>query len=490
MHIILYERCTVTRKKIDHPKVFISYAWGDEEYQNLVLSFATQLMGDGVSVVFDKWDLTEGNDTNAFMEKCVNDPSITNVLMLLDPLYAVKANEHSGGVGTETQIISSQVYSRVEQDRFIPVVMKRGIDGSICKPTYLQGRLHFDLSLPEKYDEEYQRLVKRLYGEEVYPKPELGAKPAWVERAITVSAKTVVTYDVLKNPQPDTMKRAAFIAFLREISNDIIAINYHIKSGTTNPIEYISQYDDTAAIRARFLQLLRNSGYVQHNHHLIGDFLEETANGVSHSSGCSDIARTRLHELFLYVIAFFLKNKDYPAIGYLLGRTYFSDHHYSDHGVGNFKMLYSGIDHEGLDLAIQKRDNKRYYTGTGEHWIETLATEFCSKEQFILADLVCFNYSIYGIGSFNNEIWFPITYIYDNEYNSALKSFSKKLISLEYAQDVLPLFGFTTIEELKTKMKSVEDNPSLRREIRYSEAFENAPIISYFIKSVDVGSRR
>ena len=52
----------------------------------------SQLRSDGIDTVFDKWDLTEGNDTNAFMEQCANDPCITNVLMLLDPIYAKKAD--------------------------------------------------------------------------------------------------------------------------------------------------------------------------------------------------------------------------------------------------------------------------------------------------------------------------------------------------------------------------------------------------------------
>ena len=186
------------KKKIENPKVFISYAWGSDEYQSKILSFVSQLRGDGIDTVFDKWDLTEGNDTYAFMEQCVNDSCITNVLMLLDPIYAKKADDHSGGVGTETQIISAKVYQEVTQDKFIPVIMERDENGNVCKPTYLQGRLHFDLSIVDRYDNEYQRLIKKLYGVEVYVKPELGQKPSWVDKPITVSSKSIVVYDTLK----------------------------------------------------------------------------------------------------------------------------------------------------------------------------------------------------------------------------------------------------------------------------------------------------
>ena len=80
------------KPSIENPKVFISYAWSNEEYQNKVLSFATALMNDGVDVLFDKWSLKEGNDTYAFMEKSVVDEKVTNVLILLDPVYEEKAN--------------------------------------------------------------------------------------------------------------------------------------------------------------------------------------------------------------------------------------------------------------------------------------------------------------------------------------------------------------------------------------------------------------
>lgn len=48
-----------------------------------------------------------------FYGKSVTDQSITNVLMLLDPIYTEKADGRRGGVGIETQIISSEVYGRL-----------------------------------------------------------------------------------------------------------------------------------------------------------------------------------------------------------------------------------------------------------------------------------------------------------------------------------------------------------------------------------------
>ena len=107
------------KSTIEHPKVFISYAWGSEDYRLKVRSFATDLMENGIDVLLDQWSLKEGNDTYAFMEQSVTDQTITNVLILLDPIYEKKANGRNGGVGTETQIISPEIYNKVKQEKWV-----------------------------------------------------------------------------------------------------------------------------------------------------------------------------------------------------------------------------------------------------------------------------------------------------------------------------------------------------------------------------------
>ena len=60
------------------PKIFISYSWSKDALA-LVLDLANRLVSHGVDVVLDKWELKEGQDKYAFMERCVNDPDITKV---------------------------------------------------------------------------------------------------------------------------------------------------------------------------------------------------------------------------------------------------------------------------------------------------------------------------------------------------------------------------------------------------------------------------
>ena len=94
------------------PKIFISYSWSSDA---LVLELANRLVSHGVDVVLDKWDLKEGNDKYEFMERCVNDSSITKVLIICDKAYAQKANDRTGGVGDETVMQDKKSSSQLLQ---------------------------------------------------------------------------------------------------------------------------------------------------------------------------------------------------------------------------------------------------------------------------------------------------------------------------------------------------------------------------------------
>lgn len=171
---------------VSTPKVFISYSRSSNEFVDRVVKLAEHLVADGILVVLDQWDLREGQDKHQFMEKAVNDPEITRVLILCDPLYASKANSRDAGVGTETLIISPEVYRQANQEKFIPVILERDAEGRVVVPTYLDGRIYIDLSDPSKEDQEYQRLVRNFYGRPEMQRPPLGQRPAYLDETATV----------------------------------------------------------------------------------------------------------------------------------------------------------------------------------------------------------------------------------------------------------------------------------------------------------------
>lgn len=162
------------------PRAFISYSWSSPGHQARIRQWAEQMVSDGIDVVLDVWDLNEGNDKYAFMEKMVTDESVTHVLVFSDSEYAAKADARKAGVGTESQIISKEVYSKVQQSKFIPVVCEFDAKGEPCLPTFFKSRIWIDFSSSEAANENWEQLIRVLYGKPAHEKPTLGKTPAYI----------------------------------------------------------------------------------------------------------------------------------------------------------------------------------------------------------------------------------------------------------------------------------------------------------------------
>ncbi len=181
------------------PKVFISYSWTNQAHQELVKEWADRLLADGVDVVFDMYDLKEGDDKYAFMERMVTDSDVTHVLLICDKGYAAKADGRKKGVGTESQIVSQKIYKKVEQSKFIPIVCQFSEDREPCVPTFLQSRIWIDFSSLEMVNQNWERLIRLLFGKPLHEKPKLGKPPACITHdAATPSSPAQAKYRSLR----------------------------------------------------------------------------------------------------------------------------------------------------------------------------------------------------------------------------------------------------------------------------------------------------
>lgn len=143
-----------------HPKVFISYSWSSKDR---AVDLADRLLANGVDVVIDVYDLKEGMNRYAFMQRIVDDPSIEKVLILCDRSYKEKSNSFKGGVGDETTIISPEVYDQVDQQKFIPLVLEKDENAEPYLPTMLKSQIYINFSDPITEQESFDRLVRNLW---------------------------------------------------------------------------------------------------------------------------------------------------------------------------------------------------------------------------------------------------------------------------------------------------------------------------------------
>lgn len=150
---------------LEKKNVFVSYCHKDvaEEW---IEELATVLGNYGINCIVDIYDLQLGQDINYFMEQIKR---VDKVLILLGKEYKERANNRKSGVGTETQIISNDVYNDVGQTKFIPIVINKDEKGEAYLPYYLEKRLYADLTNSSSFEEQINEIVRQIHG---YPKRE------------------------------------------------------------------------------------------------------------------------------------------------------------------------------------------------------------------------------------------------------------------------------------------------------------------------------
>lgn len=185
--------------EIKTPKAFISYSWTSPGHQAGVLEWAQRLTADGVEVLLDLYDLKEGQDKFAYMERMVADPTVTHVLVFSDKTYAAKADAKKAGVGTESQIMSKKIYESVEQTKFIPIACELDEKGDPCLPVFMSSRIWIDFSTPEAVNDNWEQLIRLLFDKPLHVKPKLGKPPVYIlESAASPASPALGKFNTFK----------------------------------------------------------------------------------------------------------------------------------------------------------------------------------------------------------------------------------------------------------------------------------------------------
>jgi hypothetical protein len=239
-----------------HPAAFISYSWSSPEHEDFVVSLATRLRENGIDVRLDKWDLKEGQDKYAFMESMVTDSAISKVLVICDAKYMAKADGRVGGVGTESQIISAEIYGKVKQDKFLPIVVEYDDAANPCLPTFMASRIYIDLSNDDVFGDGFDQLLRAIYDKPRYKRPGLGSPPEF-EEGETEGAVPVREFNAMRRAIEDGKQSAEGLeaqytkAMLAEVSKLLEA-----KSSPTYDDEIVSSINRSRPCRDQFDQYI------------------------------------------------------------------------------------------------------------------------------------------------------------------------------------------------------------------------------------------
>jgi len=475
------------------PKVFISYSWTNPEHEDWVINLAQRLTSDGVDVSIDKWELKEGQDKYNFMEKMVKASEISKVLIILDKKYAEKADERTGGVGTETQIISPNIYSDVSQDKFIPIISEKDENGKAYVPTYLEGRIYIDLSVQITYEENYENLLRNIFKRPAYSKPAIGKAPSYLFVETPNNHKTSsmlkgFEYQVTKNPKRINSLTKDFLEeFLLNLKD--YSITYTSRDELTFGKEICDNIDLYTPLRDNFIEFMdkvtKNDSEPELDIDIVVKFLENLPSlnypqDEKSSWGKYDYDNFKFiaHELFLYLIAVGLKNENYNFIEELLYSSYFfKDKFNSSREPQTFEVLYFYL--ESIKSYYFKTYSKNYTSPMADLIIKRIPSSL-KLDDLVDADLLC-----YYISTLVNPYWFPTTYIYKKEERYEL---FYKLISLRHFNKVKVLFHVSSPQELKEKLLEIKLKDENSPRMSYPNLFKSVIPISKLIDIEKIGT--
>jgi hypothetical protein len=458
------------------PKVFISYSWGNADR---VIELATRLMeSDGIEVVLDKWELKEGQDKYAFMERSVTDPSIDKVLMICDKAYAEKANNREGGVGDETMVISSEVYAKATETKYIPIIFERDENGEEYTPAYLKSRIYIDLCADnEQYEQEYEKLLRNLYNKPENRKPALGKMPEWLNdetvdfSGIRSLLKQVQAYDGKKKNKIEFIVRKFSVEFTRTL------LSFTPVRDKDFDEKLLIQIDATKPLRDLYFDYVEaliisdlDVGAV------IGDYFEQIYNGTYIIEGRNsyndiefDFPKFLIWEMFIGTTAILLHYEKYREIHALLNRTYFLVENPigRDMQPNTFTQFRPPLRY--IEEYIKPKSGKpNLHTLAGDIVVKREKQPIITPQSLVNADIVLYQLSriYYDANDMYYQVWFPKLYIYGVDTFSYKQSLWSKMVSQRHCEKLFPLFGVTELSQLKKKV----ENSKHEKEMHYPGA--------------------
>lgn len=430
--------------------------------KNWTLDFAERLTRDGIHVIIDEWDAKEGQDKFHFMEKMVNDTEIQNVLIICNKDYTEKANMKKGGVGIESQIVSSEIYNNVGQDKFIPIVRETYDNGKACLPTFVNSRFYIDLSNTEQFEENYEQLIRRIFGKPKYKRPPIGEAPAYISEDEPTFLQTAHKYRPLKesliNGKSNSMGLLSdyFDLFDKTLKDFLIPRDVNPNNP---PIDetIITKFEQLKALRDEYIETM--IAYVKYSvidPEWLFKILESAYNAVN--SKINDFyydynnhLQLFLNEMFLYLITILLKHEKYEIVAFLLKNNYGVEQDYPGIEFKPFNNLFNNYNRY-LDEHRNGRLKLNRVSVSADLIKERATNHIITFEDIIETDLLLHYCGLL----MHKTFWFPRLSIYNSR--SGRPKIIQRMKSKRFFEKVKPIFNINSKTDLFEKLQELDKN--------------------------------
>lgn len=460
------------------PRVFISYSHVPTEHADRVRGIAQRLASDGADVEMDIWSVREGHDLNAFMERMATDGTVGKVLIFSNRSYAEKADSRSRGVGVEAQILSAEIYGKAEQEKFIPIVCEYDEAGSACLPTFLKGRLYIDFSSGQAEAENYERLLRRIYGKPEHTKPAVGKPPAFIVAgtvpANPMAAKLRSYRDALLAGKTTT--RFMLEDFLERFVQ--LLTEQRIRENSEEPFDetLVRSLETMKPLRDDFLELcdvwLRGPDaqlFVPKTVEVLEQVraLAEWPEGVdTWNDNYGDNFRFLAHELLLSIGAVMLRQREFERLAEFLGTRFVlpDSERRNARTSGSFTLFFEYAEMLWRRNERLKLRRLNLQADLLKQRATTRAVPFVWLQQ---ADLICCVCSL--LLHPEDSPWYPHTLLYAREFSPGFEIF-QRAESRAFYNRLASIWGNLNPDQFQVRLaKGIEEGRAAKWDFDYRQ---------------------
>ncbi|HFD6683474.1 TPA: SEFIR domain-containing protein [Providencia alcalifaciens] len=465
--------------KPEIPKVFISYSWSGHQHQSMVKDWADRLLADGIDVKIDIYDLKEGDDKYAFMESMVTDDTVSHVLIICDSKYKEKADARHKGVGTETQIISGEIYRKVQQSKFIPIFCELDELNEPILPAFASARIGIDFSSPEKANKNWEQLLRLLYNKPRFTKPIRGKTPSFLNEEEDIpSGEIRAKYELLKQSILNDSKniklfRNDFILSCFDFA-DVLRVREQPNYDTL-PEDILNTVNKLKVVRNFLSDWLLLESEVNHS----TEFTESLITLLeqlrvlksrppelnSWNESWFEAHSIFVYELFLYIIASLMKTERYDLLHEIYTSNYLNPKTESFNGYDydRFGVFYGYAEYVAPALSKEMK----FYSNAAEIIKRQADRGDLTFEHIVEAETITYMMAV--INLFN---WHPGTLGYLNYMHRS--PFFIRAAQHKNFQKLAVITGIQTTEELK---KVIETNSESYLFNYSSRSYGRSPVL-------------
>lgn len=482
---------------MDNPRVFISYSHSSDEYKEKIRDFAIMLRSHGIDATIDEWEVTGGNDLNAFMEKAIKEAD--KVIIACDKVYTDKANKRSGGAGIETYIISPDVYKKHDQNKYIPVIFEKDVDGIAYMPDYIKTRLYYDFT-EENYQFSEELLIRDIFGKPKYTKPPMGSKPIYIDEyeeddpkafLNTIYSLARISISKIQSNQNRNMIRQFTDELSKVYMDNLITYNefkQDISNVTYNKIEKFEALIEpyVTILEAEIMSdSLKSSDLILMFEKVAKFDKLLKANESTSTDGMWDHINFSIYELFLYTVTVLRYHEKHTLLCELLHANFFGLFRYYDKKYSDFV----GFNKHLPSLEVRKSVLKLNRISLHADLIVERAEKTKFKASLIIKnDLYLAYYSEIKNSYDAIGFWFPRLYIYESMYR--YEDLFERMISKRYLNKFLMELGMSDKDELGLALDKYKEDLeySGNRSRGYSQAYTSVPLLTNVLKFESLGT--